>query len=65
MWPLLIAVDLLTRAVQARREAYLEAAAMVRQADRYLAFVSAYGSSEQIQTAQEIADAWHDYRDSL
>jgi hypothetical protein len=65
MWPILIAVDLITRAVQARREAYVEAATMVRKADRYLAYVSAYGTQEQIQDAQEIANAWRDYRDSL
>ncbi|MGH8898061.1 MAG: hypothetical protein ACRDZ4_13835 [Egibacteraceae bacterium] len=65
MWPLLIAIDLLTRAVQAHREAYLEAATRVRQADRYLSYVSTYGTPEQIQDAQEVADAWRDYRDSL
>jgi hypothetical protein len=65
MWPLLIAVDLITVVLRARRKAYVEAAAMVRQADRYLAYVSAYGDPKQVQVAQEAADAWRDYRDSL
>jgi hypothetical protein len=65
MWPILIAIDLAARAVRARRAAYVEAAVMVREADRYLAYVSDFGSPEQIQAAQEVADAWRDYREGL
>lgn len=60
-----LAADLIATAMRVRREAIAEAVQGIRDADRYLAYVRAYGSAKQVQAAQELADAWRDYRDSL
>lgn len=61
----MLAADLITTAMWVRRAAITEAVQGVREADRYLAWVSAYGSADQMRAAQQLADAWRDYRDSL
>lgn len=61
----MLAADLIATAMRVRREAITEAVQGVRDADRYLAWVSAYGSPHEVQAAQELADAWRDYRDSV
>ncbi len=62
---LLLAADLGARAARARRETYAEAARRTYEADRYLAWARAYGSPAHVQAAQQTADAWRNYRDSL
>lgn len=61
----MLTADLIATAMRVRREAIAEAVQAVWEADRYLAWVSAYGSPHEAQAAQELADAWRDYRDSL
>jgi hypothetical protein len=63
--PIILAGDLLARAMRQRREAIAEAAEGVREAERYLAYMQRHGTPEQAAQAQAIADAWHDYRDQL
>jgi hypothetical protein len=60
-----LAADLIARAIRARQETLAQAAYGLRQAERYLAWTQRYGTPEQIQDAQQVADAWRDYRDSL
>lgn len=62
---LVLAADLIARAVRLRREATAEAAHGVRQAEEHLAYALAHGSPEQVLAARELVDAWHDYRDSV
>lgn len=63
--PWMLAADLIATALRVRREAIAEAVQGIRDADRYLAWASAYGSPHEVQAAQQLADAWRDYRDSL
>ena len=60
-----LAVDLIASVMRARRQAIAEAVHGVRQAERYLAWAQRYGGPEQVAAAQQAADAWCDYRDSL
>jgi hypothetical protein len=62
---LLLAADLGAQAARARQQAHAEAVQRVCEADRYLAWASVYGSPAEIQAAQQVANAWRDYRDSL
>jgi hypothetical protein len=62
---LLAAGDLIVTVMRARQEARAEAIHGARQAERYLAWAREYDSPEQVAAAQQTADAWRDYRDSL
>lgn len=61
----LMAGDLIAAIARARRAAWVEANQRVREADRWLAYVREYGTPDQVWAAQELAEAWRDYRDSL
>jgi hypothetical protein len=61
----MLAADLLITAGRARREAIAQAVQGVREADRYLAWIRLYGGPHEVQAAQQLADAWRDYRESL
>lgn len=62
---LVLAADPVARAIRVRRDAIAEATGGVREAERYLAWAYEYGTPEQLAEAQQIADAWAIYRDSL
>jgi hypothetical protein len=62
---ILMAGDLIAAIARARRTAWVTANQRVREADRWLAYVRQYGTPEQVQAAEELLDAWRDYRDSL
>jgi hypothetical protein len=62
---LLAAGDLVLTAMQARRQARVQASQRVREAERYLAWAREYGTPEQLAEAQQTADTWSAYRDSL